>query len=104
MDSKLDHEQRMTKALNRSSSFNRFAIVDEIFRDAFDSFDATNEIFSDTIKTAWTRYFGTQRNSRTTTDEIFCDPRFVRRNKRDISRRDTVRETQSDEKISRDAI
>ena len=39
MDSKLDHEQRMTKALNRSSSFNRFAIMDEIFRDAFDSFD-----------------------------------------------------------------
>lgn len=39
MDSKLDHERRMTKALNRSSSFNRFAIMDEIFRDAFDSFD-----------------------------------------------------------------
>ena len=39
MDSKLDHERRMTKALNRSSSFNRFVIMDEIFRDAFDSFD-----------------------------------------------------------------
>ena len=101
MDSKLDHERRMTKALN---PLRLIVLQSRTKYSAMRSIRSTNEIFSDAMETARTRYFGTQRNSRTTTDEIFCDPRFVRRNKRDISRRDTVRETQSDEKISRDAI
>ena len=100
MDSKLDHERRMTKALN---PLRLIVLQSRTKYSAMRSIRSTNEIFSDAMETARTRYFGTQRNSHTT-DEIFRDPRFVRRNKRDISRRDTVRETQSDEKISRDAI
>lgn len=100
MDSKLDHERRMTKALN---PLRLIVLQSRTKYSAMRSIHSTNEIFSDAMETAWTRYFGTQRNSHTT-DEIFRDPRFVRRNKRDISRRDIVRETQSDEKISRDAI
>lgn len=84
MDSKLGLSTKTAKMFNAPLRSNRFAIVDQIFRDTVG-------------KTPWTRYFATQRNIHAMRDscvslqnEIFRNTiLLVKHHGRDISRRNS---------------